>query len=48
MEVGFGRMDVRLGAVEERRWSGAGREGAGWADIMRVELVADLFCGIWW
>jgi hypothetical protein len=34
MEEGFGRMEVRFGAVEARR-SGAGR-GVGWADILGV------------
>jgi hypothetical protein len=38
MDVGFGRIDVRFGAVEERRWSGVGRGGAGCADILCVLL----------
>jgi hypothetical protein len=32
MDEGFGSIDVRLGAVEERR-SGPGRAGVGCADI---------------
>lgn len=36
IDEGFGRMDVRFGAVEERRWSGAGRVGAGCADMVKL------------
>lgn len=35
MEEGFGRRDVRFGAVDDRRFS-AGREGAGCPDILPV------------
>jgi hypothetical protein len=39
IDEGLGRRDVRFGAVEERRWSGAGREGAGWADMVSLFVV---------
>ena len=37
MEEGFGSIDVRFGAVEERR-SGAGRAGVGCDDMVGVEV----------
>jgi hypothetical protein len=43
MDEGLGRIEVRFGAVEERRFSGAGRAGAGWADMMSV---VEVVCGL--
>jgi hypothetical protein len=50
MDEGLGRRDVRFGAVEERRWSGAGREGAGWADMVSLLwwLSIGYQVGCWW
>lgn len=38
MEEGFGRRDVRFGAVNERR-SDVGRLEVGCADIVRLQIV---------
>jgi hypothetical protein len=43
IDDGFGRMEVRFGAVDVRRL-GSGRLGAGCADIFEVVLCCRLSC----